>query len=1201
MVSRPDMSRFSRHTISVVGVSVIAFVFSGAVGASSAVAALAPGYGPLGESADPGISNIGGAGDVAVDDATGNVLFGDPYNDRVFVMAADLAPGSTAVASVLAQFTVVAPGGIAVDQSTHAVYVNEGVSSIGTPGGSQIERFVSDGAPVPTYTVDPSFVSPLLQHYGGPLAVDPASHDLLVGDVDHVNRYSSAGVFVRSFDGASSPGGVFTSVTDIAVGATKTYVINLTGDVYGGGGVSRLAQFDAQGVYERTLTGTDTPVGVAVDVRDRPVVVGNTAASLGGGQLATYDDGVVASVGTILGPGGGVQHFPVGVAADGGLSDRVYVSTTNNQIIGGDTGVAALVTGPGLRFGAVTSPAAGMIHLTGTVNPEGDATTARFEYCSLRDPCATDATIAWQQGPDIDAGSGVADLPVVSDVTGLLSHTSYRVRLSAVDSKTTVRTPRASVTTADSAPLVVTGPVADLSGSDATLTGSVAPLGIQSTYYFEYGETAGYGARVPVAVGGVAGDGFDARPVSRRISGLKPGTLYHYRLVAGNAAGSTVGTDKTMTTQGAEVVARAYEMVSPVDKHGIGADIGFAGTRVSADGDALMYGTAKSPFPGAQSSVFVPRVLSARTPSTWTTATLDEPLSNLGAGNLLYFGTLAVSSDVRRALVLSRKKLTDGAVEGGSNLYIREPGAAPASEYKLVATDPLLGILASENSPFRLAGVSDDLTTLAFSDTTQMYEAKLGVGLRLVSRMPNGNPATLPVGTPSNVFNDVHQVSADGSRIFFNVGNGAGALYVRKNGTTTVPISVSHRPGAPTTPVNAALIGASPDGRYVEFTTYCSCAIDGLTPGAPDVGGFYLYDVDTGQLKFLMEDVNSGVSRVPRPEDDGAIFYEESNTNTLDYARNGVVTKVADLVDAVTIMRGSDNGRYFVFVSTTKLTSYDNTGHSEIYLYDTVSKELSCPSCRTDGGPASGSVQLAAPATNETILARYKPRVVLDDGTVLFDTTDPLVGADVNGTRDVYAFRDGRASLISRGTLPTSSQFSEATPDGSNVFFTTDDQLVGQDKDTTIDMYDARVGGGLAGQSPKPGPAQCSGSECHEVASGPVTSDPPSSQEVDGADTAPAPASKPTVSILTSKLTTKTLRLVVQVSGRGQIRASGTRITTTARAATKAGKYALRIPLSRTTRAARKAHHKINIAVKVTFSPPFATPATAKFSRTLGK
>jgi hypothetical protein len=1033
------------------------------------------------------------------------------------------------------------------------------------------------------------------------LAVDPATHDLLVGDVDRVSRYTSAGAFVRSFDGASSPGGAFTSVTDIAVGATKTYVINLTGDVYGGGGVSRLAQFDAQGVYERTLTGTDTPVGVAVDARDRPVVVGNTAAPLGGGQLSTYDDGVVASIGTIRGPSGSVQYFPSAVAADGGVSERVYVSTSANQVVGGDMGVAAFVPGPGLRLGPATNSAPGTIHLTGTVNPEGNVTTAHFEYCSLRDPCATDASIAWQQGVDINVGAGSVDVPVASDLTDLLAHTSYRIRLAAIDGQTTVRTPRATVTTADAAPLVTTGPVSDLSSSDATVTGQVTPLGIQSTYYFEYGETTAYGSRVPTAAGaGVAGNGFGSRSVSRKIIGLKAGTLYHYRIVGGNSAGSTPGADRTFTTTAATIAPRAYEMVTPVDKQGVAVDTGFAGARTSSDGNSLMYGTAKSPLPGSQAAVFVPRVLGTRSAHGWTAARLENPLDNLEGGHLLYFGTLAVSADVRRALVLSKDKLLDGGVQGEWNLYIREPGANP--EFTFVASDPLLGVLSSENSPFRLVGVSDDLRTTVFTDDTKMYEAVVGEGVTLVSRMPDNSPATLAVPTPSNVFNDVHQVSADGSRIYFNVGsisNGQGALYLRKNGTTTVPISVSQRPGASSAPVGASLLGASPDGRYVEFSTACGCAVDGLTPSAPDGGGIYRYDIVSGELTFLAEDGGITSASVPRPER-SAILFETANYE-LYYAQGGTTTKIATLDDYAGIMRGSDDGRYYVVATTTKLTSYDNTGHLEVYLYDSDTGDLTCASCRTDGGVPSSSVQLAAPATNETILARYKPRVVLDDGTVFFDTTDPLVGADVNGTRDVYAYRSGRASLISRGTLPTSSQFAEATEDGSNVFFSTDDQLVGQDKDTVIDMYDARIGGGIADQSPTLGPVPCAGSECREAGSGPVGADASPSEAADQTQGPPEAGTKAKVTILSSSLSSTALRLVVQASVRGQIRVSGDRVTTTSRTAARAGKYALRIPLSRKTRSARKAHHKVKIAVKVALTPPFAAVATVKFSRTLGK
>jgi hypothetical protein len=1186
------LDRFSRQAILAVCVSAVAVVaVAGTVGASSALAALAPGFGPVGFGVDPGFSGGVGPGQVAVDDVTGNVLAADPGNSRVFVLAPDVSPGGTATA--LTQFAVPSAYGVAVDQSTHAVYVSEG------PPSNRVERFVSDGAPTPTYTVDPSFVAPALSNPEVnntlPVAVDPATHDVLVGDGMQVRRFTSSGVLVRSLDGSNTPTGNFHHVLDVTASASGMFVVDYRGEpgvpIYGDG-ITRVLQFDGQGGYVKTIGATDTPTAAGFDLTgDRLVTIGRTGQTQNGAQLSTFEDGDVSGVANATAPGG---SYVSGVTVDGGATHRAYAAVS--QLAGGLL-ILAYAEAPGAHADGFTTSDPRAAHLTGAVNPQGKATTAHFEYCSERDPCASDPTIAWTVTPDVAVGSGTADVAVSADIAGLLPHTRYRVRIAAVDTQTGDYSNTAIVTTADAPPLVSTGSVADLSSSDATLTGTITPLGVQSTYYFEYGESTAYGSREPVDASGIAGNGFTARSVSRRITGLKPGTVYHYRIVGRNSAGSTPGADHAVTTTAAGTVARGYELVTPVDKQGIGVDTGFAGARASTDGSSLMYGTAKSPLPGSQTAVFVPRVLGTRNATGWTASALEAPLDNLEGGHLLYFGTLAVSADVRRALVLSNDKLTDGAVQGGWNLYIRQPGANP--EYTFVASDPLLGVLSSENSPFRLVGVSDDLRHTVFTDNTKMYEAVEGIGVRQVSRMPDNSPAPYPVVIPSGLFNDVHQVSTDGARIYFSTGpgSGVGPLYLRQSGTSTVPISVSHRPGAPSTPVQAQLIGASPDGRYVEFSTACGCAVDGLTPSAPDGPGIYRYDVVSDAMTYLAPEVNNTISNVPRPERNAIVF--QNGAYELYYAQGGTATKIATLDDYPGIVRGSDSGRYYVFATTTKLTSYDNTGHLEAYLYDADTGDLSCASCRTDGGPASSSVLLAAPATNETILARYKPRVVLDDGTVFFDTTDPLVGADVNGTRDVYAYRNGRASLVSRGTLPTSSQFVEVTPDGSDVFFSTDDQLVGQDTDTVIDMYDARVGGGFS--PPDPGPVPCAGSECREAGSGPMSSDAPPSAKADPTPSTLTAGGKAKVTVVGSSATGSALRLVVQVSGPGRIRVSGARVQSTALTVVKAGKYTLKVPLTRKTRSARKAHRRVKVLVKVALTPPFAAVATAKFSRTLGK
>jgi hypothetical protein len=1189
--SRPAASARRRLRHRLVGPAVVVIAGASLVaGVSSASAALAPGYGPVGFGINPGFDGDVGPGQVAVDDATGNIFTADPGHSKVFVLAPDVSPGATA--TVLTQFAAPSPYGVAVDQSTHAVYVTEG------PPSNRVERFVSDGAPTPTYTVDPSFVAPALVNpdaSGLPVAVDPATQDVLVGDGNQVRRFTSSGVLVSSLDGSGAVGGKFHHVLDVTASTSGTYVVDYRGEPGRpilGDGKTRVVQFDGQGAYVKTISATDTPTVAGIDLgRDRLVAVGRTGLTQNGAQLSTFEGGVVSGITNATVAGG---SYVSGVTVDGGATHRAYVAVS--QVAGGLL-ILAYAEAPGAHADAFTTSDPRAAHLTGAVNPEGKATTAHFEYCSERDPCATEPTIAWTSTPDEPVGSGTADVAISADIPDLLPHTRYRVRIAAVDTQTSDYSNTAIVTTADAPPLAITGSVADLSSSDATLTGTITPLGVQSTYYFEYGETPAYGSREPVDASGIAGNGFAARSVSRQIAGLKPGTLYHYRIVGVNSAGSTPGADGTLTTQVPTVAARGYEMVTPVDKQGVGVDLGFSGVRTSPDGNSLLYGTSKSPLPGAQSAVFVPRVLGTRSATGWTASTLEAPLDNLASGHLLYFDVLAVSADVRRALVLSTDKLTDGAVQGGWNLYIREPGANP--EFTFVASDPILGGLSSEQGAFMLIGVSDDLHTTVFVDGVRMYEAVVGQGVRLVSRMPDGTPAASRVPFVSGVEDEPHQVSSDGSRIYFNVGVvsiGEGALYLRKDGATTVPISVSQRPGAPSTPVGAAFIAASPDGRYVEFTTECSCPAIGLTPSAPDGPGFYRYDVVTGQLDYLAPDAGTNSVYVPRPARSSIVY--QNSARELYYAEAGRITKIADLVDPTGVMRGSDNGRYYVFLSATKLTSYDNTGHLEAYLYDAQTGELACASCRTDGGVASSTVQLGLSVGNQSILARHKPSVVLDDGTVFFDTTDPLVGADVNGTRDVYAYHDGRASLISRGTLPTSSQFVEATPDGSNVFFSTDDQLVGQDKDTIVDMYDARVGGGFG--PPDPGPVPCAGSECREAGSGPVNADAPPSAKVDQAPSAPATEGKAKVAIVGSSATSTALRLVVQVSGPGRIRVSGTRVQSTARSVLKAGKYTLKVPLTRKTRS-RAAHHRVKVAVKVALTPTFAAVVTAKFSRTLGK
>jgi hypothetical protein len=92
------------------------------------------------------------------------------------------------------------------------------------------------------------------------------------------------------------------------------------------------------------------------------------------------------------------------------------------------------------------------------------------------------------------------------------------------------------------APLVTTSGVSGVTGSGATITGTVTGGDTPTTWHAEYGTSVLYGAATPETP--LAADG----PVSATITGLAPGTTYHARLVATNTGGTIVGADQVFTT-----------------------------------------------------------------------------------------------------------------------------------------------------------------------------------------------------------------------------------------------------------------------------------------------------------------------------------------------------------------------------------------------------------------------------------------------------------------------------------------------------------------------------------------------------------------------------------------------------------------------------------------------------------------------------
>jgi hypothetical protein len=222
---------------------------------------------------------------------------------------------------------------------------------------------------------------------------------------------------------------------------------------------------------------------------------------------------------------------------------------------------------------------------------------------------------------------------------------------------------------------------------------------------------------------------------------------------------------------------------------------------------------------------------------------------------------------------------------------------------------------------------------------------------------------------------------------------------------------------------------------------------------------------------------------------DGSVVYYQDATG-LQLWHEGTISEVAPGADATLpgdyppatgTARVNADGTRLAFLSDAELGDYENTGETEVYLYGPPAgggvPALTCVSCNPTGERPKGSASIPGAPPNGGSPVPYKPRALSADGQRLFfESADRLASQDTSPGPEVYQWEakgsggcqrsPGCISLISSGRSPGGANFLDASTDGSDVFFLTDGSLVGADPGS-IDVYDARVGGGIA-EAPKP-------------------------------------------------------------------------------------------------------------------------------------
>ena len=189
------------------------------------------------------------------------------------------------------------------------------------------------------------------------------------------------------------------------------------------------------------------------------------------------------------------------------------------------------------------------------------------------------------------------------------------------------------------------------------------------------------------------------------------------------------------------------------------------------------------------------------------------------------------------------------------------------------------------------------------------------------------------------------------------------------------------------------------------------------------------------------------------------------------------------------------DGRFLVFQSVANLTP-DQEGRKEagqIFEYDAQTETLVRVSHGQDGFEENGNSSVypaAIPIQGYKVDApdaRFTGLAVSSDGSrVFFSSADALTPQALKGVTNIYEYSGGQVALISDGhdvaTISgrTLTELIGTDESGSNVFFTTADRLVAQDRDTWVDVYDARIEGGFA---PSAESAPCSGDSCQGAGS----------------------------------------------------------------------------------------------------------------------
>lgn len=452
-----------------------------------------------------------------------------------------------------------------------------------------------------------------------------------------------------------------------------------------------------------------------------------------------------------------------------------------------------------------------------------------------------------------------------------------------------------------------------------------------------------------------------------------------------------------------------------------------------------------------------------------------------------------IAADGHLAAFSTAEQMVPGDTDHEQDVYVR---AFDAGVGEYVTREASIGPLGGNDAyPAQYDGISGDGAMVFFSTKEPLVSGDGDKGEDVYMRDLTANTTTLVTqGDSSCVSEGCGDGAADssfvpggvvssGERLFFATteslssadGDNALDVYMRNlaNGKTVlVSQGASSCAGSNCGkgPQPAIFEQASSDGEKVVFTS-----TEGLVAGDGD-GRIDIYERDLGTEATKLVSV-AGTCPSPLPEgqncdptfrgassDGSHVFFEsyeridvadeDSSQDVYDWAGSGAASLVSigpsggnGLPNATYPTGGTAGSTGAAYFETTEpLDPADKDSEQDVYVRSKGVTELVSTGPESRNGPAPASFRWVSP----------------DGSVAIFSTSEALVPADTDTTPDVYERSEGTTTLVSigpeGGNGAFSSSFSQASDDGSHLFFVTAEPLVKEDQDESGDIY-LRSGG----------------------------------------------------------------------------------------------------------------------------------------------